>query len=103
MYTLKVSYGYVDEPAMATAEILGTYESLDEACEAAKSKFDAIKERLADPETCYGETEGSQYDYYDAIGDHTVEFGRVFSGVDYYCEVRVAEILSNQTPQQGGR
>ena len=36
MYTIKVSYGDVgDEPEMATAEILGTYESLDEACEAA--------------------------------------------------------------------
>ena len=31
MYTLKVSYGDVDEPEMAVAEILGTYESLEEA------------------------------------------------------------------------
>ena len=88
---VKVSYGY-NEPEEATTEILGTYESWDEAAAAAEDKFDAIKERLADPETCYGETEGSQYDYYDAIGDHTVECGRVFSGVDYYCKVSIIEL-----------
>ena len=95
MHMVKVYYGVygdVDEPELATVETLGTYETRDEACEVAASKFDAIKERLADPETCYGETEGSQYDYYDAIGDHTVECGRVFSGVDYYCKVSIIEL-----------
>ena len=49
MYTIKVSYGDVDdEPEMATTDILGTYETWDEACEAAADKFDAIKERLCD-------------------------------------------------------
>ena len=51
MYTLKMSYGdgyYYDEPEMATTEILGTYESRDEACEAAADKFGDIMERLGD-------------------------------------------------------
>lgn len=48
MYIPELSYGDVDEPEMATTEILGTYETMDEACEAAKSKFDAIMERLGD-------------------------------------------------------
>ena len=88
---VKVSYGY-NEPEEATTEILGTYESWDEAAAAAEDKFDAIKERLGnDLEVRFGETEGSQYDYYDAIGDHTVECGRVFSGVDY-CKVSIIEL-----------
>ena len=84
MYTLKVSYGYVDEPETATAETLGTYETWDDAAEAATSKFDSIMERL-------GEIDGSSYDYYDTCGDHDTEFGRVFSGPDYYFQVRVVE------------
>ena len=51
MYTIKVSYGdgyYYDEPEMATTEILGTYESRDEAREAAADKFGDIMERLGD-------------------------------------------------------
>ena len=85
MYVVNASYGDCDaEPEMAMTEILGIYESLDEACEAATSKFDAIMERL-------GEIDGSSYDYYDTCGDHDTEFGRVFSGHDHYCQVRVVE------------
>ena len=92
MYTLKVSYGYVDEPKMATVETLGTYETWDRASGAARDKFLAIMDDLrGDTDTCYGEIDGSQYDYYVTDGDHDVEFGRVFSGHDYYCQVSVIE------------
>ena len=93
MYMLKVSYGDVDdEPEMATVETLDTYKTLDEACEAAEDKFLAIMGDLrGDTDTCYGEIDGSQYDYYVTDGDHDVEYGRVFSGHDYYCQVSVIE------------
>ena len=92
MYTLKVSYGYVDEPEMATTAILGTYETWDKAAEAAEDKFLAIMDNLrGDTDTCYGEMEGSQYDYYVTGGDHDVEVGRVFSGHDYFCQVSIIE------------
>lgn len=94
MYMLKVSYGDyddVDGPETATVEILGTYESLDEACEEAKSKFDAIMERIGDDLVCFGEVAGSLYDYYVTYGDHDVESGRVVWGYDYYCQVSVVE------------
>ena len=49
MYAIKVSCGdYDDGPEEATTEILGTYESFDEACEAAADKFGDIMERLGD-------------------------------------------------------
>ena len=53
MYTLKVSYGDYDDvdgrdTETETVNILGTYESLGEACEAARRKFKAIMERLSD-------------------------------------------------------
>ena len=92
MYTLKVSYGYVDEPEMATAEILGTYETWDEAAGAAEDKFSSILDNLSgNTDICFGEIEGSQYDYYVTYGDHNFESGRVFSGYDYYCQVSVIE------------
>ena len=92
MYTLKVSYGYVDEPETATTDMLGTYETWDEACEAAESKFDAIMEDLSgNTDICFGDIAGSQYDYYVTYGDHNCESGRVFSGYDYYCQVAVVE------------
>ena len=92
MYTLKVSYGYIDEPEMATTKILGTYETWDGASGAAEDKFLAIMGDLrGDTDTCYGEIDGSQYDYYVTDGDHDVEFGRVFTGQDYYCQVSVIE------------
>ena len=93
MYTLKVSYGYVDdEPEEATVEILGTYETWDEAAEAAKSKFDAILDDLrGDTYLCTCDIPGSQYDYYVEDGGRNVEYGLVFSGHDYYCQVCVIE------------
>ena len=84
MYAIKVSYGdYGDEPAMATAEILGTYESLDEACEAAKSKFDAIMRRICEYDTRFGEIERGRCRYY-------VLYGRVELD-EYYYMVSVVE------------
>ena len=93
MYTLKVSYGDVDdEPEMATVAILGTYESLDAACDAAKSKFDAIMDNLrGDTDICFGDIAGSQYDYYVTYGDSVYKSGRVTSGYDYYYYVSVVE------------
>ena len=62
------------------------------AAEAAEDKFRAIVDDLAgECDTCYGEMEGSQYDYYVTDGDHDVEIGRVVSGPDYYCQVSVIE------------
>ena len=93
MYTVRVSYGYVeDEPEMATIDIIGTYETWDEACEAANSKFRAIMERLSgDTNICFGDMASSQYDHYVTYGDHDVESGRVVWGYDYYYYVSVVE------------
>ena len=89
MYTLKVAYGDVDdEPEMATTEILGTYESLDEACEEAKSKFDAIKERLGnDLEVRFGEIEACRDNYYVTYGYYDPNLGRVVADRYYYVSV----------------
>ena len=90
MYVVNVSCGDVDE--MATIDILGTYETWDEAAAAAEDKFDAILDGLRGSDIYYGETEGShQYDYYVTDGDRNVESGLVFSGPDYYCQVAVIE------------
>ena len=92
MYTLKVSYGYVDEPEMALTETLGTYETWDEACEAAKDKFLAIMADLrGNADICVGDIAGSQYDYYVTYGDSVCKSGRVTSGYDYYYYVTVAK------------
>ena len=93
MYAIKLSYGDVgDEPEMATAEIIGTYESLDEACEAAESKFDAILERLTGGEDiCFGAVESGCCDHYVTYGDSVYKSGRVSSGYDYYYMVNVVE------------
>ena len=69
MYAIKVSYGdYDDEPEMATAEILGTYRSLDEACEAAKSRFDAIMEHICVIDTRFSDIERGRCRYYVSYG-----------------------------------
>ena len=92
MYTLKMSYGYVDEPETATVKILGTYANRDEAIEAAESKFSAITEDLAeDCETCFGEVEGGYGEYYVTYGDFGCELGRVFAGYDKFYSVNVIE------------
>ena len=90
MYTLKVSYGYVDEPDMATTEILGTYRSRDEACEAAQSKFSAIT--LGDDlEVRYGEIEGGRDNCYVTYGYYDRELGRLLAGYDHYYYISVIE------------
>lgn len=92
MYTLKVSYGYVDEPEMATTDILGTYRSRDEACEAAQRKFDAINERLGDGlEVRYGEIDGSCDNCYVTYGYYDANLGRLPTGYDRYYYVSVIE------------
>ena len=84
MYVVNVSYGDYDaEPELATTETLGIYESLDDACEAAKSKFDAIMERLDAPELRCREVKESRYDYYVVYGYYDPELGGVFDE-DYY-------------------
>ena len=88
MYTLKVSYGDVDdEPEMATVDICGTYESRDEAVKAAESKFDAIMERLDDIETRFDAIETSPYRYYVSYGFIELELGYVLD--EHYYEVEV--------------
>ena len=90
MYAIKVSYGDVgDEPEMATAEILGNYETWDEACEAAQSKFDAIKERLVDLEVCVHGGEACRDNYYITYGYLDPELGYVDN--EHYYMVSVIE------------
>ena len=78
MYTLNVSSGDVDaEPEMALTETLGTYKTLDEACEAAASKFAAIMERLGDdPDIHY-------YDIVACYDNHYVIYGYIDPELDY--------------------
>ena len=92
MYVVNVSYGYVAEPELATTELLGTYKSRDEACEAAQSKFNAINARLGnDLEVRFGAIEGNYckccvtYGYYDANLDC------LLAGYDHYYYVSVIE------------
>ena len=93
MYMLKESFGDVDvddEPDVV--EILGTYESLDEACEAAESEFDAIMERLGDPdcdEVRFGDIVRSCGDCYVTYGYRDCEIGYVLE--EHYYRVYVIE------------
>lgn len=93
MYTLKMYYGDVeDEPEMATVEVLGTYESLDEACEAAQSKFDAIMELLVDGDDgdlSFDDIERDCGDYYVSYGYYDCELGCILR--EYYYRVSVTE------------
>ena len=92
MYTLKMSYGDVDdEPEMATAEILGTYESLDEACEAAEREFDDIMELLDDDEAHIYDIERGCGDHYVSYGHCDCEIGRVLNA--HYYSVYVVETM----------
>ena len=78
MYMVSVSYGDYDaEPEMALTETLGTYESLDDACEVAKSKFDATMERLGDdPDIHY-------YDIAASYDNHYVIYGYIDPKLGY--------------------
>ena len=89
MYIPELSYGDVDEPEMATTEILGTYETMDEACEEAQSKFDAIKERLVDLEVCFHGGEACPDNYYVIYGYLDPELGYVDN--EHYYMVSVVE------------
>ena len=89
MYTVKVSYGYVDEPEMATTEILGTYKTRDEACEAAQDKFNAIVGDLSGIR--FGEIEGGRYNCYVTYGYYDPELCRLFAGYDHYYYISVIE------------
>ena len=91
MYTIKLSYGDVDEPEMATVEILGTYESWDEAEEAAESKFDAIKERLVDLKVYFGALEAGCCDYYVTYGYYDANPDRLLAGYDHYYYISIIE------------
>ena len=96
MYTLKLSHGDVDEPETWVSETLGTYESLDEVCEAAESKFDAIMERLGDDcddcdELCSGNIERGCGDCYVTYGYRDCELGCVLR--EYYYRVYVIETM----------
>ena len=90
MYTLKLTNGYIDEPETWTAEILGSYESLDRACEAAEREFyDALEDLTDDCGTCFGEIEACLDNYYVTYGSYDPELGRVFGGYDKFREVCV--------------
>ena len=92
MYTIRVSYGHVDEPEMATVESLGTYVSRGEACEAAQGKFDAINARLGDDlEVRFGEIEGGRRGCYVTYGYYDANLGRLVAGYDHYYHVSVIE------------
>ena len=90
MYTLKVSYGYVDEPETATVEVLGTYEDEEGAAKAAESKYDEIVERLGDDlDIRFRDVERSRYRYYVTYGYCDYELGIVYP--DHYYMVTVNE------------
>lgn len=89
MYTLKVSYGYVDEPAEATTEILGTYKTRDEAVEAAQDKFRAIVGDLR--EICFGEIEGSRCKCYVTYGYYDANLDCLLAGYDHYYYISIIE------------
>ena len=91
MYVVNVSCGDVDdEPDMALTETIGTYESLDKACEAAASKFDAVMESLEALELRCREVREGRYDYYVVYGRYYPAFGCVLS--EYYYMITVFEI-----------
>ena len=91
MYTLKLSYGYVDDPETETVEVLGTYEHKDEAFKVAENKFCGIMEDLADGgELRFGEVAESRYGYSVTYG-YVDEYNTLINGHDHYYEVRVKE------------
>ena len=96
MYTLKMSYGDVDEPETATVEILGTYKTWYAADWAARDKFDAIMERLGDDcddcdELCFDDIGRGCGDYYVTYGYRDCELGCVLK--EYYYRVYVIETM----------
>ena len=90
MYTLKLSHGYVGEPETETVEILGTYESQDEAFKAAENKFCEVMEDIDDIEIRFGEVAESRYGYSVTYG-YVDEYNTLINGHDHYYEVSVKE------------
>ena len=92
MYKLKESLGDVDEPETWTTEVIGTYKSLDEACEAAESKFAAIMDRIGDASDVYSAyAERGCGDCYVTYGHYDCELGCVL--MEYYYRVYVVETM----------
>ena len=94
MYMVKVSYGYdiyePDEPEAGVEDILGPYDTRYAADWAAQDKFDAILERLYDPETSFREFGRDYCDYYVIYGYIELELGYVDN--EQYYRVSVVEI-----------
>lgn len=89
MYTLKLSYGHVDEPETDTTEVIGIYEDEEEALKAAENKFCEVMESIDDPcEVWFGEIVDSPYRYYVNYGA-VDEYNTRIS--DNYYEVSVNE------------
>lgn len=92
MYKVIVSYGDdIDEPDEArTSDILGPYKTRYAADWAARDKFDAIMERLADAiDTSFFEFRRSYCDYYVIYGYIELELGYVDN--EQYYRVSVVE------------
>ena len=85
MYMVKVAYGDVDEPEMATVETLGTYKTRDEAVEAAQDKFNAIVDDLSD--VCFGEISGGRNKCYVTYGSYDPNLGCVVADRYYYVSI----------------
>ena len=90
MYTLKLSHGYVDDPETETVEVLGTYESQDEALKAAENKFCEVMEDIDDIEIRFGEVKESPYRYYVTYGP-VDEYDTLVYGYNHYYKVNVKE------------
>ena len=90
MYTLKLSYGYVDEPETETVEVLGTYEDEVEALKAAENKFSEVMEYVADPDVRFGEVNESRYGYSVTYG-YIDEYDTLVYGYNHYYKVNVNE------------
>ena len=90
MYVVNVSYGDVDEPEMAKVEILGTYKTRDEACEAAEDKFHVILERLGNDHDIHFFDVSASFDDYSVIyGYIDPKLGYVYN--EQYYRVNVIE------------
>ena len=95
MYTLKVPYGDYDDiegrdTETSTVEILGTYETWDEACAAAEDKFAYIMDLLGDDlDVRFDVIQTCRDSYFVRYGYYDCELGCVDN--DSYCMVSVIE------------
>ena len=86
MYMPKVAYGYVDEPDKATIENLGTYETRDEAVDAAQDKFREIV-GVSVCDVCDDEVKGGRNECYVTYGYYDPNLGRVVADRYYYVSI----------------